>query len=83
MDLNTSRLYQDEKSLQSAWFNYYKNNSNWDFPSVEEGMLADYSKNEFKLLQEHQFLILNDLKIAIKNLNKKLYEDYKNELNLS
>lgn len=83
MDLNTSRLYQDEKSLQSAWFNYYKNNSNWDFPSLEEGMLADYSKNEFKLLQEHQFLILNDLKIAIKNLNKKLYEDYKNELNLS
>ena len=48
MDLNTSRLYQDEKSLQSAWFNYYKNNSNWDFPSVEEGMLADYSKTNLK-----------------------------------
>lgn len=82
MDLNTSRLYQDEKSLQSAWFNYYKKCS-WDFPSLEEGMLADYTKPEFKVLQEHQFLIISDLKVAIQNLNKKLYEDNKNELSVS
>lgn len=80
MNLNTSRFYQDEKSLQSAWFKYYKKNSNWDFPSVEEGMVADYSKNEFKVLQEHQYLIIHDLKIAIKKLNKKNYEKYKSEL---
>lgn len=83
MDLNTSRLYQDEKSLQAAWFNYYKNNCSWDFNSLEEGMLADYSKPEFKILQEHQFLIVSDLKIAIQNLNKKLYEDNKDDLAVS
>lgn len=83
MDLNTSRLYQDEKSLQAAWFKYYKNNCSWDFNSLEEGMLADYSKPEFKILQEHQFLIVSDLKVAIQNLNKKLYEDNKDDLAVS
>lgn len=83
MDLNTSRLYQDEKSLQSAWFNYYKNNCSWDFNSLEEGMVADYSKPEMKNLQEHQFLIVSDLKIAIENLNKKLYEEHKDDLAVS
>lgn len=83
MNLNTSRLYQDEKSLQAAWFNYYKNNVSWDFPPIEEGMLANYLQNDFKILQEHQFLIIHDLKIAIKNLNKKNFTDYENEISIS
>lgn len=83
MDLNTSKLYQDEKSLQSAWFEYYKNNGNWDFKSIEEGMSANYLNPDFKVLQEHQFLIPHDLKLAIKKLNRKLYEDNKSVLCLS
>jgi type I site-specific restriction-modification system R (restriction) subunit len=83
MDINTSRQYQDEKSLQFAWFNYYKANSHWDFPCLEEGLTADYTKEEFRQLQDHQFLIVEDLKLAVKRLNKSLYETHKSSLSIS
>lgn len=83
MNLNTSRLYQDEKSLQAAWFAYYKKHGDWDFKTIEEGMSANYSNSDLQILQEHQFLITHDLKLAIKKLNKKIYEDNKDNLDLS
>jgi len=83
MDVNTSRQYQDEKSLQSAWFNYYKQNTYWDFPCLEEGLTADYTRPEYEKLQEHQFLILDDLRLAVKNLNKSLYNTHKDSIILN
>lgn len=80
MDLQIAKSYRDEKSLQEALFNEFKNNGKWDYPCIEEGMSKNYSLGEYALLQEHQFLILSDLKDAVKKINNSLYNSYKKDL---
>lgn len=80
MDLSVAKSYRDEKSLQEALFNDFKLNGRWTYPCLEEGMSRNYSASEYTLLQEHQFLILSDLREAVKKLNASLYHNHKNTM---
>ena len=62
-----------EKMIQKAVLDFLELNLKEKIDSEEFSEIKDY--------QEHTYLILKDLKKAIKNLNQNLFNEYSNKIN--